>query len=70
MEKINKFDNNLFLKCMDFSVNSSQRQSKYMNVMLNVCNTIHNLLKHENLIIDLQYNPSNFGQKQKRLLRL
>ena len=66
MEKINKFDNNLFLKCMDFSVNSSQRQSKYMNVMLNVCNTIHNLLKHENLIIDLQYNPTEFWPKAKK----
>ena len=50
---------------MDFSVNSAQNQSDYMNVMLNVCTTVLNLIKHENLIIDLKYNPSEFWPKAK-----
>ena len=60
-----KSQNNLFLKYMDFSINSSQNQSEYMNVMVNVCSTMLNLLKHENLIIDLNYNPSEFWPKAK-----
>ena len=60
-----KTENNLLLKYMDFSINSSQNQSEYMNVMVNVCSTMLNLLKHENLIIDLNYNPSEFWPKAK-----
>ena len=63
--KSDKSQNNLFLKYMDFSINSSQNQSEYMNVMVNVCSTMLNLLKHENLIIDLNYNPSEFWPKAK-----
>ena len=63
--KSDKSKNNLLLKYMDFSINSSQNQSEYMNVMVNVCSTMLNLLKHENLIIDLDYNPSEFWPKAK-----
>ena len=63
--KSDKAQNNLFLKYMDFSINSTQNQSEYMNVMINVCSTMLNLLKHENLIIDLNYNPSEFWPKAK-----
>ena len=63
--KSKKTENNLLLKYMDFSINSSQNQSEYMKVMVNVCSTMLNLLKHENLIIDLNYNPSEFWPKAK-----
>ena len=32
--KSDKLQNNLFFKYMDFSINFSQNQSEYMNVML------------------------------------
>ena len=63
MEKEN---NNLFINYMDKAVHGSPIvQANFLKVILKVSETIIKILKHENLIINLNYDPVKFWPAHK-----
>ena len=63
MEKEN---NNLFINYMDKAVHGSPIvQANFLKVILKVSETIVKILKHENLIINLNYDPTKFWPSHK-----
>ena len=61
----NKYSN-LFVNYMNNAVHGSPVvQDNFLKVMLNVSRTVLKILKHANLVIDLDYFPSTFWPQNK-----